>query len=507
MKPTPMIEMRNINKRFPGVYANQDVNLTVMPGEIHALLGENGAGKTTLMSILAGMYQPDSGSIWLNGRRIAPRSPHHALELGIGMIYQHFMLVPGFTVAENVVLGSPKGRFWLNRDRLNREIGEFAAQYGFNLNPADQVSHLSIGERQRVEIMRALYLGSKVLILDEPTTVLTPQEVKDLFAILRRMADQGKAIILITHKLNEVAALADAVTVLRKGANAGALQGGSIDEAALAQMMVGRDFEWQSNARQDQPGAVVLSARKLSVTGDRGDQAVRGIHLDVKAGEILALAGVAGNGQRELVEALAGLRDAAEGDIVFENRTITGLGVRERVKLGIRLVPEDRIGVGLVGNMGLADNLILRDYYRTEYSRGSILQYGDITAAAQSVVERFQIQSPDLKSPVREMSGGNLQRLLMAREMLHAPRVILAFYPARGLDIAAAEDVYRLLLAERDRGTAVLLVMEDLDEIMRVTDRVAVMYNGRLSDPLPTAQTNAETIGRLMGGMEGGKAS
>ncbi|MGE5423470.1 MAG: ABC transporter ATP-binding protein, partial [Ignavibacteriales bacterium] len=359
----PVIEMRNITKCFPGVVANQNINLTVMPGEIHALLGENGAGKTTLMNILSGMYRPDSGEILLHGRKVFLKSPFYALKKGVGMIYQHFKLVSSFTVAENVVLGDPRAPIFMRQRKLEKRVREIAGAYGFNLNMSDKVGQLSIGEQQRVEILRALYRKSDVLIMDEPTTVLTPDEVKDLFSILRRMAAQGKAIILITHKLHEVMAVADSVTVLRRGEVVDTIPASQADEGLLARMMVGREADWERHSVEEEAGKPVLEMQAVSVRGDKGNMAIDGLKLDLKSGEILAIAGVAGNGQKELVEAMAGLRPIASGKMLLEKRDVTNRSVRAMTSLGVRLVPEDRLGMGLVGGMGVPDNMILRDYF------------------------------------------------------------------------------------------------------------------------------------------------
>lgn len=497
----PVVEMRNICKSFPGVTANDNVSLTVMPGEIHALLGENGAGKTTLMSILAGMVQPDSGEILWKGQRIRLRSPMQALKQGIGMIYQHFMLVPGFTVAENVAMGHPETPFWLNRRRLEEKVRQTAARFGFNLNPGQVVSQLSIGEQQRVEILRVLYRGAEVMILDEPTTVLTPHEVRELFGILQKMKAEGKAIILITHKLREVLEIADRVTVLRRGRVVGSLMASELSEGALAVMMVGKESEWSQETGRKPADGIALKIENLRVRGDHGNLAVKSVNLEVRKGEILAIAGVAGNGQREFLEALAGLREVDSGEIYLNGEPVTNISVRKMIELGIRMIPEDRIGVGLVGNLNLPENLILRDYNDARFGRGWALDYQAIKKWARELVRKFDIDVAALENPVKLMSGGNLQRLLLAREISQNPRVILAAYPTRGLDVAATEAIYHMLLSEREQGAAIILVMEDLDEIMRLADRVVVMYNGTLSPAYEAGQIDIEEIGRLMAGV------
>ncbi|MGE5417323.1 MAG: ABC transporter ATP-binding protein [Acidobacteriota bacterium] len=498
---TPLIEMTDITKSFPGVVANDGINLKIMPGKIHALLGENGAGKTTLMNILAGMYQPDRGEIKLRNKTISLRSPNHALRSGIGMIYQHFMLVPSFTVAQNVVVGDERLPFIISKHKISALVRKIAERYGFDIDTEQKTGVLSIGQQQRVEILRALYRGSEVLILDEPTSVLTPQEVSELFAILRRMADEGKAIILITHKLNEVVAVADQVTVLRRGKVVGSAMAGETDENHLAQMMVGRDYFWKRTAEPAEPGPVVLSAQNLTIAGDEGTIAVRDSGLELRGGEITAIAGVAGNGQKELVEAIARMRSLEKGNIILLGKDISQMSAREVIEMGIRFIPEDRIGMGLVGNMGLADNLILRDYYTYAYGQGSTLDYQLINERARELVDRFEIAIPDFKQPVKMMSGGNLQRLLVAREISHNPKLIVAAYPSRGLDVAATEAVYGMLEDEKRKGCAVLLVMEDLEEIMRYADRVVVMFKGSISEPMITAEVDQEVLGLLMAGI------
>jgi len=496
----PLVEMRQIHKSFPGVQANQGVDLCLLPGEIHALLGENGAGKTTLMSILSGMYQPDSGEILLRGQPVSLASPQDALAQGIGMIYQHLMLVPRLSVAENVVLGERRLPFWLSKRRLAHEVGAIIDEYGFNLDPEQKVGSLSLGEQQRVEILRALYRNNDILILDEPTSVLSPGEARDLFNILRNMAQGGRAVILITHKLNEVMAVADRVTVLRRGQVEGSLPIAEADIARLTRMMIGREIPHSDPQPGHEPGPVVLTVKDLEVDGDRGESRVSRVNLQVRQGEMLAIAGVAGNGQEELLQALAGLRPIRGGQVFLQEIEITRSSVRDLLQRGVRMIPEDRMHTGLVRNMGAAENLILRDYYQKEYGAGLLLNRHKIEQAGQRLVDSFAIAVSDLESPVRSLSGGNLQRLMLARELSAAPRLLLAAYPSRGLDVGAAENVYNLLQEARATGTAILCVMEDLEEIMMVADRVAVMYNGRLSPILPVPEADPDQLGQWMAG-------
>jgi len=492
--------MRQIYKTFPGVQANQGVDLCLLPGEIHALLGENGAGKTTLMSILSGMYQQDSGEILLRGKPVSFTSPQDALAQGIGMIYQHLMLVHRLSVAENVVLGNRSLPFWINKSKLLGEVETMIREYGFNLDPEQKVGSLSLGEQQRVEILRALYRNNDILILDEPTSVLSPGEVRDLFAILRSMADAGRAVILITHKLNEVMAVADRVTILRRGQVEGSLPIAEADINGLTRMMIGREIPYTDSRPVNEPGPVVLAVKNLEVNGDRGERRVHGINLEVRQGEMLAIAGVAGNGQEELIQALGGLRPIALGQAFLQGIDVTRSSVRDLLQRGVRMIPEDRMHTGLVRNMGAADNLILRDYYQKEYGSGVLLNRQRIEQAGKKLIDSFAISVSDLGSPVRSLSGGNLQRIMLARELSAGPRLLLASYPSRGLDVGAAENVYNLLREARSGGTAILCIMEDLEEIMMVADRVAVMYNGRLSPVLPISEANLEQLGQWMAG-------
>lgn len=497
MKRIPVIEMVGINKSFPGVKANKDINFRVYPGEIHALLGENGAGKSTLMSILAGLYRPDSGVIKVKDRPVRLRSPRLALQAGIGMIYQHFRLVNNLTVAENVVLGAPGG-FRTRAGQIEKKVRELSEKYGLAVDPHARISHLSLGEQQRVEILKMLYRGCDTLIMDEPTTVLTPQEVKELFNTMRLMADQGKAVVLITHKLNEVMEIADYVTVLRRGEVVGSDHIENLDERTLTHMMVARDVIFQEINRTGQAGQAVLEVNDLTVPGDQGYEAVRQVNLQLHEGEILAIAGVAGNGQRELVEALAGLRPIASGSIRMQGREISHLDIRERSAMGLTLIPEDRMGMGIVPNTSVVENAMLRTYRFPEYRRGLLLNYAKLESYTRSLIERYQVMVADIHHPVNYLSGGNLQKLLLGRELDLNPTVLVAAYPVRGLDVAAAQAVYHLLWEERSKGTAILLVLEDLDDIFRLADRVAVMYSGEIKAVLDVDATDIDSIGALM---------
>ncbi len=493
-----MIEMNEITKAFPGVVANDSISFQVRAGEIHALLGENGAGKSTLMSVLAGLYQPDAGSIKIKGNPVHFRSPRTALAAGVGMIYQHFRLIDNFTVAENIILGAPGEEVILHSKAIEEAANRLSEKFGLEINPRAKVSQLSLGEQQRVEILKMLYRGCDILIMDEPTTVLTPQEVKELFKMIRKMADQGKSIILITHKLNEVLEVADSVTVLRRGTVVGNARTADLDEKTLTHMMVGKELTPSHRQAQQGSQELILKLEHLRVLGDQGNVAVNDLSLEMYSGEIVGIAGVAGNGQRELVEAIAGLRKFAGGSIRMDGREISSLGVRERLGQGINIVPEDRLGMGLVPNLSVMENAILHNYNKPEYSRGFVLNYKKIRAYTNKLVKDFDVALADIDHPVNYLSGGNLQKLLLGREISQQPRLLIASYPVRGLDVAATEAVFELLLQERAKGTSILLILEDLDDIFRLADRIAVMYNGTIKAVFDIREADLETVGLLM---------
>ena len=498
MPSTPLIEMNGITKVFPGVVANENISFQVQAGEIHALLGENGAGKSTLMSVLAGLYQPDAGTIKVKGQPVKFKSPRLALASGVGMIYQHFRLVDNFTVAENIILGTPGEAVRLKTRDIEQATASLSDKFGLNINPRARISYLSLGEQQRVEILKMLYRGCDILIMDEPTTVLSPQEVKDLFGMLRKMADQGKAVILITHKLSEVLEIADTVTVLRKGKVVGSEKTAQLDEKALTRMMVGRDLIYGQVERHKEPGELVLEVEKLQVVGDQGYIAVHDLDLSIRSGEIVGIAGVAGNGQRELVESIAGLRAMAGGQIRMTGQDISKRGVRERLARGINMVPEDRMGMGLVPNLTIMENAILRSYHKQDFSHGFVLDFKKIRAYTRRLVEDYNVSLANIQHPINYLSGGNLQKFLLGREISQEPRLLMASYPVRGLDVAATEAVFQLLLAEKEKGTAILLILEDLEEIFRLADRVAVMYAGTIKAIFDVEKTNVEEVGLLM---------
>src|SRR5512135_2379552 len=474
------VEMREIVKRFPGVLANSKVNFEVRAGEVHALLGENGAGKSTLMRQLYGLYRPDEGEILINGEPAAFHSPADAIRTGIGMIHQHFMLVSTLTVAENVALGLKSTREpRLDLDRVARRVEELSKTYGLKIDPSAYVWQLAVGEQQRVEIIKALYRGAGLIILDEPTAVLTPQEVDDLFVTFKRMAQEGHALIFISHKLHEVMAISQRITVLRDGRSVETRSAQGVTRKELAQMMVGREIKPLAPQPLN-PGEVKLRLDALHAMGDRGTEALRGVNLDVRAGEIVGLAGVSGNGQRELAECLAGLRKLTQGLVMIAGHDLTHESLRERIESGLAYVPEERMRDGAIREFSVEENLFLRDIDNPKFTRGIFLNFPEMDAHARQLVSKFSVKTPRLDTPIKNLSGGNIQKLIMARELSRQPKVLIAAQPTRGVDIGSTEYIHQRLLAQRDAGTAILLISEDLDEILALSDRIAVIYEGRI---------------------------
>ncbi len=494
-------EMRSIVKRFPGVVANDHVDFACQVGEVHALLGENGAGKSTLMNVLAGMYRPEAGEIFVGSQRVSFHSPQDAIAHGIGMIHQHFMLVPSHTVAENMVLGLNRPRFLLNLSHVEEQVRALDEQYGLSINPRAKIWELSVGEQQRVEVLKMLFRGAKILIMDEPTAVLTPQEVENLFITLRDMIAHGHTIVFISHKLDEVVAIADRVTVLRHGrVTAAGVSAKGATKAQLAQLMVGREVLFLLEKKKAQPGEAVLTVERLCADNDRGLPALREVSLQVCAGEILGIAGVAGNGQRELAEVLTGLRRATSGSVRFDN---TLLNHRTNwLEIGQRLahIPEDRTAVGSVPALSVAENLILKRFHRPPIAAGWSINAVAMRQNAVQLVNESKITTPTVETPVRMLSGGNLQKVILARETSERPKLMIAVHPTRGLDVGAIEAIHRLLVEHRDRGAAILLISEELDEIFALADRIAVIYEGRLVGEMPAEQADIPTIGLMMAG-------
>ncbi len=499
----PVLQLRSITKSFPGVLANDHIDLELHEGEILALLGENGAGKTTLMNILYGLYAPDEGEIWVRGEQVAIESPSDAIGHGIGMVHQHFMLIPVFTVTENVMLGNESVRagILLDRERAADRIREISHRFGLDVDPSAMVGNLPVGVQQRVEIIKVLYREADILILDEPTAVLTPQETEDLFAVIRSLVAQGKSVIFITHKLKEVLAIADRITVLRRGRAAGEADPSHATEAELAKLMVGREVILEVEKGQPRTGDVVLDVQDLRVRDDRGAPAVNGVSLQVRAGEILGIAGVQGNGQTELVEALTGLRAVESGRVTIQGQVMTAASPRAVTEAGTAHIPEDRQQDGLVLSFSVADNLVMNTYYVSPFAKGIILQEDEIEAAAQQRAELFDVRTPSLTVPVSNLSGGNQQKVIVARELSRPIRVLIAAQPTRGLDVGSIEYIHGRLVEKRDDGCAVLLVSSELDEIISLADRVAVIYEGQIVATLPAVDATKERLGLLMAGV------
>ncbi|MBV7329724.1 ABC transporter ATP-binding protein [Chloroflexi bacterium TSY] len=499
-QPGPALELREITKQFPGVIANDGVNFSAQKGEIHALLGENGAGKSTLMSILCGLYQPDEGTIFINGQQRSFQSPRDAIQAGIGMVYQHFMLVPSQSVAENILLGMQDVPFHLNLRNLEDQIHELSQQYGLAVDPLALVWQLSVGEQQRVEILKMLYRGAEILILDEPTAVLTPQEIEEFCQTLRGMSQAGKTIIFISHKLDEVLSIADRITVLRHGRLVQTVDADGISKAELASMMVGREVLFQLDKEPVSLGEKRLMLDNVEAFDDKGLLALRGISFNLHAGEILGIAGVAGNGQRELTEVITGMRATTSGTIEVSGQSVTNAPPTVMIEAGIACVPEDRSATGSAPNLSVAENLALRSYSKPPIGNGVTINRYHIRSQATALIEAFEISTPNPQTPARKLSGGNLQKLILAREISANPQVLIASSPTRGLDIGATENVRRILLEQRSMGTAILLISEDLDEIFALCDRVAVIFDGVIMGELPGESADLEAIGLMMAG-------
>ena len=504
----PALEMRGITKRYPGVVANDSIDLSVHPGEIHALLGENGAGKTTLMNILYGLVTPDAGEILLDGTPVTIQSPSDAISRGISMVHQHFMLVPVLSVADNILLGEEPmaGPVFMNRRAAYSRLNELAAFFGWQIDFDARVGSLSVGWQQRVEILKAVYRKAQILVLDEPTAVLTPQETAEIFTVLRRLTAEGYSIIFISHKLYEVLEIADRITVIRRGKVVGERRPAETDEEDLAELMVGREVQLTVDRGESHPGEPMLRVEGLHVRDDRGRETVHGIDLEVRRGEIFGIAGVAGNGQEELVEAITGLRRPSAGRIRLEDDDLTNDTVREEHRRGVSYVPADRQRYGLVLSYPLTDNLVLTDYYGPPYARGMVRDEAAIRANATEAVSSFDIRTPSVDVSASTLSGGNQQKVIVAREFDRDDlRLLVLDQPTRGLDVGSIEFIHRRVIAKRDAGTAVLLVSAELDEVMELSDRIGVMYRGKLVAVLDGRTANREEVGLLMatGGTSG----
>ena len=500
---TPILELRGITKRFPGVLANDHIDLTLNKGEIHALLGENGAGKSTLMNILYGLYAPDEGEIIVGGNKINVESPKDAIEAGIGMVHQHFMLVPVFTVTENVILGDEEMQFgaFLDRKTAASKIKEISEKYHLEVDPSSYVRDLPVGVQQRVEIIKLLYREADILILDEPTAVLTPQEVDELFTIMRSLVDQGKSIIFITHKLREVLEFADRITVIRGGKVVGGTTPQEADKNKLAAMMVGRAIDLRVEKAPAQPKEVVLDVDNLVVLDEIDQVAVKNISFEVRAGEILGIAGVQGNGQTELVKAVTGLSHAVDGTIKMIGEDITTANPRKITELGASHIPEDRQKDGLVLNESIADNLVLNTYYREPFAKRVIIQEETVMENAVDIVKKFDVRTPSPVTHVGTLSGGNQQKVIIGREFSRPTKFLVASQPTRGLDVGSIEYIHQRIVEKRDDGCAILLVSTELDEIMELSDRIAVMYRGQIIAVVNAADVTKEQVGLLMAGV------
>ncbi len=498
-----VLRLKGIVKKFSGVVANDSVDFDLKVGEIHALLGENGAGKTTLVNVIYGLYQPDSGEIWIRGSKVNIDSPARALSLGIGMVHQSFTLVPSFSVVENVALGL-KGFSSLRV--VAEKVKQISELYGLSVDPYAKVWQLSVGEMQRVEIIKLLLRDVDILILDEPTSVLTPKETRALFSTLKRLKDEGKSVVFISHKLNEVMEISDRITVMRKGLVINTVRKEDTSPGELAKMMVGREISLGPSKRRSSTsfGEVVLEVKDLEAYGDKGIKVLRGLSFSVREGEILGIAGVAGNGQRELAEVLVGLRRASSGVVLFDGEDITNKGSMVFIEKGGGFIPEDRKRFGVAPNLSLVENLILKSYRKPPFSKGLFLDLDYANKVADFLIEKYSIQSPGKDMPVRLLSGGNLQRLVIARELEGKVRLLIAFHPTFGLDVGAMEFVYEKLLEAKASGTAVLLIAGDLDEIFTLSDRIKVIYEGKLYGDFPPDESYLETIGMLMAGVING---
>jgi simple sugar transport system ATP-binding protein len=495
------LEMRGIVKKFPGVLASDHVDFDVQAGEIHALLGENGAGKSTLMKILYGMYHPDEGQILLNGKPIIIHSPTDSINHGIGMIHQHFMLVDNISVAENVALGLKSSREpRQDLDVVSARIRELAEKYGLEVNPDAIISKLAVGQRQRVEIIKALYRGAALLVLDEPTAVLTPQEVDDLFIIFRQMAADGHALIFISHKLNEITALTDRVTVLRDGRVTGSVKTSEVNKNQLANMMVGREVVLTRELIDVPLGKTRLKLENVRAVNDDGQTILKDVSMEIRSGEIVGVAGVSGNGQRPLAEAIAGLQTVQNGRITLEDQEVTNFSPAQMFDSGLSYIPEERMHDGVVKDFSVAENFILQDHAKPPFSRWIFLAFKYIAAHAQNLIESFNVKTPSRETLVKNLSGGNIQKLILARELARQPRILIAAQPTRGVDIGATEYIHAQLLKQRAEGLATLLISEDLDEVQALSDRIIVLFGGQIMGELSHEEATPEKLGLLMAG-------
>ncbi|MGF9889981.1 ABC transporter ATP-binding protein [Priestia megaterium] len=496
-----VIEMLDIRKEFPGIVANDNITLQVKKGEIHALLGENGAGKSTLMNVLFGLYQPEKGQIRVNGQEVKITDPNVANDLGIGMVHQHFMLVQNFTVTENIILGNEPTRTGkINIKKAAQDIQELSNQYGLSVDPYAKIQDISVGMQQRVEILKTLYRGADILIFDEPTAALTPQEITELIQIMKKLIQEGKSIILITHKLKEIMSVCDRCTIIRKGVGVGTVNVKETNPDELAALMVGREVHFKTEKKTATPKEAVLTIKELVVEDSRGVEAVSSLNLSVRAGEIVGIAGVDGNGQTELIEAITGLRKIKSGSITLKNQELSTLSTRKITESGVGHIPQDRHKHGLVLDYTIGENIGLQTYYQKPMSKSGILNYKELYKKAKELIAEYDVRTPSEYTQARSLSGGNQQKAIIAREVDRSPELLIAAQPTRGLDVGAIEFIHKKLIEERDKGRAVLLVSLELDEVMNLSDRIAVIYEGKIVDIVDPKETNEQELGLLMAG-------
>ncbi|MBA4536252.1 ABC transporter ATP-binding protein [Bacillus aquiflavi] len=502
-----VIEMLNIRKEFGSFVANDNITLKLKKGEIHALLGENGAGKSTLMNVLFGLYQPEAGEIRVKGKKVNITDPNIANDLGIGMVHQHFMLVENFTVTENIILGSEPTRFGtVDINKAAKEISQLSNNYGLKVDPYAKIADISVGMQQRVEILKTLYRGADILIFDEPTASLTPQEIAELIQIMKRLVKEGKSIILITHKLKEIMEVCDRVTVIRKGVGIGTVNVKDTNPNELASLMVGRDVVFKTEKELAKPGNEVLKIDNLIVKDVRGIDKVTGLNLSIRKGEIVGIAGIDGNGQTELIEAIAGLRKATSGKVLLNNQDITNLRPRKITETGLGHIPQDRHKHGLVLDFSIGENIVLQTYYKSPYSSMGVLSKRHIYEKAREIIKEFDVRTQSEYEPARSLSGGNQQKAIIGREVDRDPDILIAAQPTRGLDVGAIEFIHKRLIEQRDNGKAVLLISFELDEVMNLSDRIAVIYEGKIIDIVDPKTTTEQQLGLLMAGQRLKKA-
>ncbi len=499
--------MLNIRKEFGTFVANDNITLQLRKGEIHALLGENGAGKSTLMNVLFGLYQPEGGEIRVRGEKVDIENPNIANDLGIGMVHQHFMLVEKFTVTENIILGSePKSGLTVDRVTARKKVMDISEQYGLRIDPDAKIEDISVGMQQRVEILKTLYRGAEILIFDEPTAVLTPQEIQELIQIMKRLIEEGKSIILITHKLKEIMQVADRCTVIRRGRYIGTVDiDETVNEDRLAEMMVGREVNFDAEYSKADPQQVVLDIQKLVVKDSRGLEVVEGLDLQIRSGEILGIAGIDGNGQTELIEAISGLKKPEAGKIFLNGNDVTGFTPRKVTEAGVGHIPQDRHKHGLVLDYTIRDNMVLQTYYKEPFSKRGLMNYKAVAEKAKALIEKFDVRTPSVDVPARALSGGNQQKAIIAREVDRSPDLLIAAQPTRGLDVGAIEFIHEQLIKEREKGRAVLLISFELEEILHVSDRIAVLYEGKIVGIRDPKETTEQELGFLMAGGKRGE--